>query len=58
MERRFGYALAWLAISVCVGLIARFLFDASFVLTTIMAGVALTLNGMLAYWEDRGKFND
>ena len=33
-------------------------FDASFVLTTIMAGVALTLNGMLAYWEDRGNFNN
>jgi hypothetical protein len=55
---RLRYTLDWLAICVAVGLIARIAVGASFVLTTMGAAVALTLNGVLAYWEDRGNFND
>jgi hypothetical protein len=51
--------LIWLAISLVIGAVAHFGFDQNFVVSAVMAGAALTLNGLLAEWEDRqpGGFN-
>ncbi len=56
---RLKYTLIWLAISLVIGAVAHFGFDQNFVVSAVMAGAALTLNGLLAEWEDRqpGGFN-
>ena len=55
---RVRYGLIWAAISLAIGLACHLAFDIDFVLATLIAAAALTLNGIVAFREDRGKFND
>jgi hypothetical protein len=59
VSARLKYTLVWLAISLVIGAIAHFGFGQNFIASAVIAGVALTLNGLLAEWEDRqpGGFN-
>jgi hypothetical protein len=52
------YTLIWLAISFVVGAGASYFFGIHIWVAAAIAGIALMANGLLATWEDRGKFND
>lgn len=47
------YILVWLIISVLAGMLGTYLFNINFWTSSLVAGLALILNGMIAEWEDR-----
>lgn len=55
---RLKIGLAWLAIVAGTAGLAAYFFDASFWPTALLVAVAVTANGVLAFREDRGEFND
>jgi hypothetical protein len=55
---RIGVALLWVAICGGVAGIASYFFDAPFWPSALLVALALLANGLLAFWEDRGTFND
>ena len=53
--RRFIYILIWAAISFLVGAIGSYFFNLNYWLSSLIAGIALIINGLIAEWEDRDK---
>lgn len=53
MMRRASYALIWLAISLLAGAAGSYFLDVSFWAASLIAGVGLVANGLIAEWEDR-----
>ena len=54
MNRVF-YTLIWLGMSLLTGLLGSRLFQIDFWLASLIAGLALLANGLLADWEDRRR---
>lgn len=52
------YTLIGLAVAIIVGALAHYFYGFGFWSSTVIAALALLANGLLALWEDRGKFND
>ncbi|MDG9930684.1 MULTISPECIES: hypothetical protein [unclassified Pseudomonas] len=52
MSRVF-YTLIWLGMSLLAGLLGSHLFQIDFWIASLIAGLALLANGLLADWEDR-----
>jgi hypothetical protein len=55
---RVKYPVVWLTISMLAGALGRYFFELEFWSATLIAGLALIANGLIATWEDRGTFND
>jgi hypothetical protein len=51
--KRLVYTLIWLAISLLVGTAGSYFFSLNFWAASLVAGVALIVNGLIAEWEDR-----
>jgi hypothetical protein len=51
-------SLVWLAISFLGGALGSHLLGYNFWVSSAIVGLALIGNGLVADWEDRGKFND
>ena len=51
--RRFKIALVWLIIALIVGAAGGLLFHLNFWVSSLVAGAALVVNGLIAEWEDR-----
>lgn len=58
MTGRLKSTLVWLAISMLAGALGSYLLGLGFWASTLIVGLALITNGLVADWEDRGKFND
>jgi hypothetical protein len=50
--KRLLYAFAWLVISLLAGAVGSYLFNVSFWIASLIAGLALIANGLIADWED------
>jgi len=46
------YILIWFAISLLAGLAGSYLFNINFWTASLIAGLALIVNGLIAEWED------
>jgi hypothetical protein len=51
--KRFLHIAIWALISLVLGAVGSYLFNLSFWLTTAIAAVALTINGVIAEIEDK-----
>jgi hypothetical protein len=51
--KRFVCTLIWLVISLLAGAVGDYLFKVNFWLASLIAGLALLANGLIAEWEDR-----
>ena len=51
--KRLKIALVWLVIALVVGVAGGFLFQLNFWVSSLVAGAALVVNGLIAEWEDR-----
>lgn len=49
------YTLAWLAISLLAGAAGHYIFGINFWIASLIAGLALIANGLIADWEDRRR---
>ena len=47
--------LIWAVISLLAGAVGSYFFKLSFWLSSLIAGMALIVNGLIAEWEDRDK---
>lgn len=47
--------MIWVAISLLAGAVGSYFFELSFWLSSLIAGMALIINGLIAEWEDRDK---
>ncbi len=56
--KRGLYILIWLAISLLAGVVGNYLFKVDFWLASLIAGLALIVNGLIAEWEDRRRDRD
>ena len=52
------YTFMGLAVAMLAGALAHYFYGLGFWSSTVIAALALLANGLLALWEDRGKFND
>lgn len=48
--------LIWFAICFSLGAAGKYFVGLNFWLSSLIAGLALIANGLIAEWEDRGKF--
>ena len=55
MMKRLVYTLIWLVISLLAGALGNYLFKVNFWVASLIAGVALIANGLIAEWEDRRR---
>ena len=53
--KRMLYTLVWLAISLLAGVVGNYLFNVDFWIASLIAGLALIANGLVAEWEDRRR---
>lgn len=51
--RRFSHIAIWCLISLVLGALGSYFFSLNFILTTAIAAVALTINGLIAEVEDK-----
>lgn len=51
--RRIIYVLVWIIISLVAGAVGSHFFNLDFWLSSLIAGIALIINGLIAEWEDR-----
>lgn len=51
--KRMLYTLIWLVISLLAGAVGNYLFNVNFWVASLIAGIALIVNGLIAEWEDR-----
>lgn len=58
MMKRGFYTLIWLAISLLAGVVGSYLFKVDFWIASLIAGLALIVNGLIAEWEDRRRDRD
>ena len=56
--KRLHYTLIWLVISLLAGAAGNYLFNINFWVASLIAGMALIVNGLLAEWEDRRRDDD
>jgi hypothetical protein len=47
--------LIWAAISLMAGAVGSYFFKLNFWFSSLIAGMALVVNGLIAEWEDRDK---
>jgi hypothetical protein len=47
--------LIWAAISLLAGAVGSYFFNLSFWWASLIAGIALIVNGLIAEWEDRRR---
>ncbi len=53
--QRVLYTLIWLVISLLAGAVGNYLFKVNFWVASLIAGLALIANGLIAEWEDRRR---
>jgi hypothetical protein len=53
--KRMLYTFIWLAISLLAGVLGNYLFNVDFWTASLIAGLALVANGLIAEWEDRRR---
>lgn len=53
--RRLTSILIWAAVSLVAGAAGYYFFKLDFWLSSLIVGVALVVNGLIADWEDRNK---
>lgn len=53
--KRLFYTLIWLVISLLAGVVGNYLFNVNFWVASLIAGLALIANGLIAEWEDRRR---
>jgi uncharacterized protein YqfA (UPF0365 family) len=53
--RKIKHILIWVAISLLAGAVGSHFFNVEFWLSSLIAGVALIINGLIAEWEDRDR---
>ena len=41
-----------------LGLVGHLVFDIDLIASIILAAAGILVNGLIALWEDKGKFND
>jgi uncharacterized membrane protein HdeD (DUF308 family) len=58
MNHRLKNLVIWLTISVLGGALVAYFSALDFWVCTLLVGLALTANGIVAYREDKGTFND
>lgn len=58
MMRRVMYTLIWLVISLLAGVAGSYFFNMNFWVTSLIAGLSLIVNGLIAEWEDRRRDRD
>ena len=51
----FFYILIWCLIVLLAGIVGRYFFHLDFWLSSLIAGLTLVVNGLIAEWEDRKK---
>lgn len=51
--KRALYMLTWLVISLLAGAVGHYFFKVNFWIASLIAGLALIVNGLIAEWEDR-----
>ena len=56
--KRLLYTLIWLGVSLLAGVAGNYLFNVNFWVASLVAGVALIVNGLIAEWEDRRRDGD
>jgi hypothetical protein len=56
--KRLLYTLIWLAVSLLAGAAGNYLFNVNFWVASLIAGMALIVNGLIAEWEDRRRDGD
>ena len=55
MMKRLLYILIWLVIALVAGAVGSYLFNVNFWVASLIAGLALIVNGLIAEWEDRRR---
>lgn len=55
LMKRLVSALIWLFISLAAGALGHYFFRVNFWVASLIAGLALLANGLLADWEDRRR---
>jgi hypothetical protein len=55
LMKRWAYTLIWLAIALLAGAVGHHLFKVNFWVASMIAGLALIANGLIADWEDRRR---
>lgn len=53
--KRLFYTLIWLVISLAAGALGNYFFNVNFWVASLIAGLALIANGLIAEWEDRRR---
>ncbi|WP_247263451.1 MULTISPECIES: hypothetical protein [Pseudomonas] len=53
--KRLFYTAIWLVISLLAGAAGNYLFEVNFWVASLIAGLALMVNGLIAEWEDRRR---
>jgi len=53
--RKITHTLIWLVIALLVGAAGSYFFKLNFWWSSLIAGIALVVNGLIAEWEDREK---
>lgn len=53
--RKINYILIWMAIAFLSGAAGSYFFKLNFWWSSLIAGIALIVNGLIAEWEDRDK---
>lgn len=57
MMKRLVYFFIWLVISLLAGALGNYLFKVDLWVASLIAGLALIANGLIAEWEDRQRDN-
>jgi hypothetical protein len=52
---RIIYLLCWLSLSLAAGAAGSYIFNLDFFCSSLIAGLTLIANGLIAEWEDRNK---
>lgn len=53
--KKMKHVLIWAALSIMAGSAGHFFFSLNFWWSSLIAAVALIINGFIAEWEDRDK---
>ena len=53
--KRLFYTLIWLVISLLAGVAGNYFFNVNFWVSSLIAGLSLIANGLIAEWEDRRR---
>jgi hypothetical protein len=53
--KKLLYFVIWLIVSLMAGVVGNYLFHVGFWIASLIAGIALIANGLIAEWEDRRR---